>query len=441
MEASAKMYEKIELIAGLDIGTTKTSLIVAERDRHTGEAQIIGVGSARSVGLRKGLIVNFEHVVKSIASALEDAEGMTGIRVDRASVCFSGALTTSITSKGMISLGSTPRQVVEADIQRVIEASLSEISMPNNYCTVHTIPVMYSIDGQRGIDDPLGMTGVRLEVEVQSIMSPTATVQNVINCAERAGISVAGLIVKPLASALGVLTPGEILSGVAVVDIGGGTTGISIYVDGSLKKLSVIQIGGDHITNDIARVLKIPIEAAEEIKKHVSLGEDVDAFDDEIEYAAQGKRGACSAGQVYEVVYNRLEELFEDFVKKELRDIGSILLPSGVVLTGGVAKTYGIAEMVSDVLGMPVRVAGPVESQKMPPGRNGYDYASTAGIIKYVNILEKYPLKFIGPSISFSSTGQQIKTKARREKAESFHPFEAVKSALSTIKRTFKELF
>ncbi len=124
------MYEKIELIAGLDIGTTKTSLIVAERDRHTGEAQIIGVGSARSVGLRKGLIVNFEHVVKSIASALEDAEGMTGISVDRAFVCFSGALTTSITSKGMISLGSTPRQVVEADIQRVIAVSYTHLTLP-----------------------------------------------------------------------------------------------------------------------------------------------------------------------------------------------------------------------------------------------------------------------------------------------------------------------
>ena len=316
---------------------------------------------------------------------------------------------------------------------------MSEISMPNNYCTVHTIPIMYSIDGQRGIDDPLGMTGVRLEVEVQSIMSPTATVQNVINCAERAGISVAGLIVKPLASALGVLTPGEILSGVAVVDIGGGTTGISIYVEGALKKLSVIQIGGDHITNDIARVLKIPIEAAEEIKTCL-FGEDVDAFDEELSTLPKVK-GACNAGQVHEVVYNRLEELFEDFVKKELRDVGSILLPSGVVLTGGVAKTYGIAEMVSDVLGIPVRVAGPMESQKMPPGRNGCEYASTAGIIKYVNILEKYPLKFIGPSISFPSAGQQIKTMARREKAESFHPFEAVKSALSTIKRTFKELF
>ena len=440
------MYEKIDLIAGLDIGTTKTSVIVAEKDRRTGEAQIIGVGSAPSMGLRKGLIVNFEQVVRSISSALEDAESMTGIAVNKAFVCFSGALTTSIISKGMISLGSTPRQVTEVDVQRVIDASLSEISMPNNYCTVHTIPVMYSIDGQKGIDDPLGMTGVRLEVEVQSIMSPTATVQNVVNCAERAGVGVTGLIVKPLASALGVLTPGEITSGVAVVDIGGGTTGVSIYADGALKKLSVIQIGGDHITNDVARVLKIPMEAAEELKKHISLGDDSDAFDEELEFLVQGKRGSCSAAQVHEVVYNRLEELFEDFVNKELRDIGSIMLPSGLVLTGGVAKTNGIADMASEILGMPVRIANPIDGPKMPPGRNGCEYASLAGIIKYVNILEKYPLKFIGPSISFSSNIIAGQTKVKRSKVgveEDHGPGVIVmfKNLLSTIKRTFKELF
>ncbi|HOM98142.1 MAG TPA: cell division protein FtsA [Acetomicrobium sp.] len=435
------MYEKIDLIAGLDIGTTKTSVIVAERDRYTGEAQIIGVGSVPSAGLRKGLIVNFEQVVRSVSYALEDAESMTGIRADSVFVCFSGALTTSITSKGMVSLGSTPRQVTEVDIQRVIEASLSEISMPNNYCTVHTIPVTYSIDGQRGIDDPLGMTGVRLEVEVQSIMSPTATVQNVVNCAERAGVSVAGLVIKPLASALGVLSPGEISSGVAVIDIGGGTTGITIYVDGALKRLTVIQIGGDHITNDIARVLKVPIEVAEELKRYVSLGEDFDAYDEELEFMVQGKRGFCSAGQVHEVAYNRLEELFDDFIKKELRDVGSILLPSGIVLTGGVAKMKGITEMVSEVLNMPVRVANPLDSAKMPPGRNGSEYASLAGIIKYMNIIEKCPFKFIGPSITLTST---ISSKRGRSYGEDVHGLRAIdffKSVLNAIKRTFKELF
>ncbi|NCC58722.1 MAG: cell division protein FtsA, partial [Synergistales bacterium] len=195
------MYKEPEILVGLDLGTSKIAVVVAERDSRFQEAQIIGVGYAPSQGIRKGLIINLEQAVRSVRHAVKDAENMVGFEISEATVSFSGIDVASVTSRGMISLGRTPRQVSISDVERVIEAAQSELSIPSNRVTLHTIPVKYSIDGNSGIDDPLGMTGIRLEMELQSVIIPTTVVQNIINCVETAGVEVNGLVIKSLASA------------------------------------------------------------------------------------------------------------------------------------------------------------------------------------------------------------------------------------------------
>jgi len=342
------VYKEPEILVGLDLGTSKIAVVVAERDSRFQEAQIIGVGYAPSQGIRKGLIINLEQAVRSVRHAVKDAENMVGFEISEATVSFSGIDVASVTSRGMISLGRTPRQVSISDVERVIEAAQSELSIPSNRVTLHTIPVKYSIDGNSGIDDPLGMTGIRLEMELQSVIIPTTVVQNIINCVETAGVEVNGLVIKSLASALGALTDEETRAGVISLCIGGGTTGVALYTDGRPVKLSIIPIGGDHITNDLAYVMKIPISKAEEIKKMVSLAPEGD--EEELDVDVRGKTKTFNSREASEVVNCRLEELFGEHVIHQLSDYTLHMFPAGVVLSGGVAKTPGVEFFASELL-------------------------------------------------------------------------------------------
>ena len=335
------MYKEPEILVGLDLGTSKIAVIVAERDSRFQEAQIIGVGFAPSQGIRKGLIINLEQAVRSVRQAVKDAQNMVGFEITEATVSFSGLDVASVTSKGMVSLGRTPRQVSIADVERVIEAAQSELSIPTNRLTLHTIPVKYSIDGNSGIDDPLGMTGIRLEMELQSVIIPTTVVQNIINCVESAGVEVNGLVIKSLASALGALTDEETRAGVISLCIGGGTTGLALYTDGRPVKLAVIPIGGDHITNDLAYIMKIPISKAEEIKKMVSLS-DEENEEQELDVDVRGRTKTFNIREASEVVTCRLEELFTEYVSHQIAEYSLHMFPAGIVLSGGVANTPGI---------------------------------------------------------------------------------------------------
>lgn len=306
------MYREPEIIVGLDLGTSKIAVVVAERDSRFQDAQIIGIGLAPSQGIRKGLIVNLEQAIQSVRMAVQDAEKMVGFEIGEATVAFSGIDAASVTSRGMVSLGRVPRQVGIQDIERVIEAAQSELAVPSNRVTLHTIPVKYSLDGNSGIDDPLGMTGIRLEIELQSVIAPTSVIQNIINCVESAGITVNGLVIKSLASALGSLTDEEMRTGAVSICIGGGTTGVAMFADGRPVRLSVIPIGGDHITNDLAYVLKIPISKAEEIKQQVSLFPEENK--EALEVEARGRTKTLNAEDVVDVISCRLEELLVDYV-------------------------------------------------------------------------------------------------------------------------------
>jgi len=437
------VYKEPEILVGLDLGTSKIAVVVAERDSRFQEAQIIGVGYAPSQGIRKGLIINLEQAVRSVRHAVKDAENMVGFEISEATVSFSGIDVASVTSRGMISLGRTPRQVSISDVERVIEAAQSELSIPSNRVTLHTIPVKYSIDGNSGIDDPLGMTGIRLEMELQSVIIPTTVVQNIINCVETAGVEVNGLVIKSLASALGALTDEETRAGVISLCIGGGTTGVALYTDGRPVKLSIIPIGGDHITNDLAYVMKIPISKAEEIKKMVSLAPEGD--EEELDVDVRGKTKTFNIREASEVVTCRLEELFGEHVIHQLSDYTLHMFPAGVVLSGGVAKTPGIEFFASELMNLPVRIAEPLDMYQMPPGRNDCEYTTVAGIVRYMTSKERNPYRFIETPISQlrsgSSFGPLQPPPGKNARKPANLSREGFRGVVEYIKKSVKELF
>jgi cell division protein FtsA len=397
MKTSASAaYRGSEYLVGLDLGTSKITVVVAEREGQYGEAQIIGIGQAPSTGIRKGQIVNIDQTVKSLRRAIEDAENMVGENLSEATVAFSGANVQSIKTKGMISLGKAPRSVIKFDIERVIESAQTDLSVPGGKMILHTIPVEYSLDGTSGIDDPLGMSGMRLNIELMSIIVPVAVVQNVKNCVTRAGLDVSGLVIKPLASALGTLTPEESVVGSAVVDFGGGTCGVSVFLEGRPKHLAVISVGGEHITNDIAVVLKIPTNKAEEIKRDLSLFSDTPPGQpNSLEFEYMGRNYTCPLDKLIDVVQCRVEELFSVYIKNEITASSVASLPGGLIITGGGSKSAGIEQYLSKIVNMPVRVSLPLDSGRMPPSRNGVEYTCAAGIIRYVLEKERDPLKYI----------------------------------------------
>jgi cell division protein FtsA len=440
-------YRDPEVLVGLDLGTSKVTVVVAERDGPTGEAQIIGMGQAPSHGIRKGLIVNLDQSVRSLRQAIVDAENMVGLDLSDATVSFSGGDVKSVRTKGMISLGRAPRTVMQFDIERVIEAAQANVAVPNNQMILHTIPVEYSLDGNSGIDDPLGMTGMRLDIDLESVIVPTATVQNVYNCVEKAGLAVNGFVIKPLASALGVLTPEESMAGAAVVDIGGGTCGVAVFSGDRPKHLAVVSVGGDHITNDVASVLKMPLNKAEEIKKEVDLmpcDEDLDGASPDFEY--MGRNYSYSMRELTDIVQCRVEELFSTLVGNEIAMSGVTMLPAGLVITGGGAKSAGIDQYLSGVMNIPVRVSLPLDSNRMPPGRNGPEFTCAAGIIRYALEQERDPFRYLEQSLDqLKNSGIVSGGKAQRSGDQSEErdrePLFGGKNITQYLKDLLKELF
>jgi cell division protein FtsA len=381
------------LLVGLGVGTTKISVIMAERDPRSREAvQIIGIGSAPSQGIRKGLIVNLDQAVRSVREALRSAENIVGSELSEAMVSFSAVDVASVMTSGMVSIGRPPRPIRVDDVNRVIEAAQSELSIPEDKMPLHTIPVRYSIDGNFGIDDPLGMTGMRLEMELQTITVPMTQVHNMVNCVRTAGIAAGGLVIKPLSASLGALTDDEARAGAISLSMGGGTTGLAFYREGRPIKIGVVPIGGDHITNDLAHVLGLNLKRAEELKKRIF----IDGDDDFSVYETKKQAGKVIDPNVaLEVIGCRLEELFSEYVLPMIPDHEPKQFPGGIVLSGGVAKTPGIDALLSNIFKMPVRVAEPTEYCQMPPGRGDTSYVNAVGTIRYILTKERNPYKFI----------------------------------------------
>lgn len=346
------------IIVGLDIGTSKVVCLVGQVELD-GTIEIIGIGSHKSNGLRKGVVVNIESTVQSIQRAVEKAELMSGCEIRTVHVGIAGSHISSLNSQGAASIRN--REVQQADIDRVIEAAQA-VPLPADQKVLHVLPQDYIIDNQEGVLEPLGMSGVRLEAKVHIVTCAVNALQNIEKCIQRCNLDVESVVLEQLASSYAVLTKDEKDLGVALVDIGGGTADIAIYTNGTIKHTAVIPIAGDQVTNDIAMAFSTPTAHAEEIKiKYACAKSTLASPDSIIKVQSVGDRGmrdlSCQA--LAEVVEPRYDELF-GFVLNELRRSGYLdMLAAGIVLTGGTSKIEGAVELAEEVFHMPVRVGAP----------------------------------------------------------------------------------
>ncbi|MEE9524778.1 MAG: cell division protein FtsA, partial [Thermodesulfovibrionales bacterium] len=344
-----------ELIVGLDVGTTKICVIVGEvRGDHI---DILSVGKAPSTGLRKGVVLNIDTTVDSIRKAVHDAESAAGVDIKAVYVGIAGGHIKSFSSYGAV--GIKNREVSEQDIEKAIEAARA-VYVPLDREVLHIIPFEYSIDGQGGIMNPVGMSGVRLESKVQIVTGAVSAVQNLIKCCKKADLEVVDIVLEPLASSVAVLSDEEKEHGVILVDIGGGTTDITFYEKGALRQTSVIAIGGNHVTNDISVGLRLPSHEAERIKTEFASAIPLGNEKEEIEIKIAGRDMQLIPKQyLTEIVNPRCEELL-NIVNDEIKAFGGLELATyGVVLTGGASMLKGLDTMTEAVLGLPVRLGGP----------------------------------------------------------------------------------
>lgn len=354
--------ENRDLIVGLDIGTSKVCAIVARRDaENPKDVHILGVGHSPSDGLNRGVVVNIEKTVRSIERAIEGARSQSGVAIDSVIVGIAGDHIQSFPSRGVVTI-SDPEQVVSRnDVDRLLEDA-QKISLPSDRRILHVIPQEYIIDGQDGISDPVGMSGLRMEANVHVITGLVTAAQNIYRCVERAGLAVEDIVLEPLASSYAVIDEDEREVGVGLIDIGGGTTDIAVFEDGTIRHTSVIGIAGQMVTNDIRKGLGIIGEQAERIKRDYGYAYGAMILNDE-SFMIPGIGGRkpleISKSMLARIIQPRMEEILE-FALAEIQRSGYLRhLSAGVVLTGGGSLLRGAAELAQEVLGMPVKIGIP----------------------------------------------------------------------------------
>ncbi|MFO7867076.1 MAG: cell division protein FtsA [Candidatus Aminicenantes bacterium] len=372
-------------IVGFDIGTKKIAAIIGEITEEK-KIEIIGIGNCESRGLRKGVVVNLDTTVEAIKKAQEEAELMAGVEIDSGFIGISGAHIKSFNSRGVIAVSGKNREITREDINRVIDQSKA-VSIPPDRDVIHIIPQEFVVDEQDGIKDPLGMSGIKLEVNVHIVTGAVTSVQNLKTCLARAGIEIEQIVLNQIATSQAVLTHDEMELGVGLIDIGGGTTEVAIFERGSLWYTSVIPIGGDNFTNDIAVGLRTPIPEAEKIKKKFGcvsspLVEDQDTI--EVPSVGRGKKPRILSRQLLaEIIQPRAEEIFR-LVDNDIKRMGyEKSLNSGVLLTGGTALLEGLEEVAEGVFDLPVRRGDPAGIGGLVDRVNTPDYATAVGLILY----------------------------------------------------------
>ena len=373
---------KQSISCGLDIGSSKVSVCIGTIS--DGNVDILGLGKAACSGVRKGVIVDVEETVTAISTALEEAERMCDCQVESVVVGVGGAHIESSISRGVIAVSKNDGEISEADVIRVIEAAKAVPNQPNRE-VLHVIPKTFTVDGQAGIADPVGMSGIRLEVDTNVISGSLAAIKNVSRSASQAGLLISDMVFSPLASAKIMLTKQQREIGAMLIDIGAGTTSYAIYEEGELIHCGVLPIGSGHITNDIAIGLRTNINLAEliKIKYGYASPEKIDDKE-EINLSSfdKSETGTASVKYIAEIIEARLNEIFV-LIRDELRGINREgMLPAGVVLTGGGAKLEGIAEMVKDILRLPTQVGKPVfPLTGVVDNLNDPVYATSAGLM------------------------------------------------------------
>jgi cell division protein FtsA len=368
------------LIVGLDIGTSKVVAVVAEV-LPDGRHEVIGLGQHESKGLKKGVVVNIESTVESIQRALEEAELMADCQIRNVWIGIAGSHIRSFNSRGMVAIKD--KEVTAADVARAIETARA-VNIPTDQQLLHTIPQEFIVDSQEGVREPIGMSGVRLEVKVHIVTGAVSAVQNVIKCVRRCGLEVTDWILQGRASADAVLTADEKELGVVLVDIGGGTTDVAIFTEGAIRHTTVLPIGGDQITNDIAMALRTPTAEAEEIKVLYGIAKQVLADPgDTFDVPGLGDRGPrpLSRQALAAVIEPRVEELFA-LVHEVVRESGfEEVLSSGIVITGGSALMPGMCELAEDIFLKPARVGDPDYHGQLSDVVRSPRYATVLGLL------------------------------------------------------------
>lgn len=375
------MGKKDSLVVGLDIGTTKICTVVGEM--ADGQVNVIGLGTFPSKGLRKGVVVNIESTVQSIKKAVEEAELMADCHITSVYAGIAGGHIKGINSHGVIAIKN--KEITEKDKNRVIDAA-SAVAMPMDREIIHVIPQEFIVDDQDGIRDPVGMSGVRLEGRVHIVTGAITSAQNIIKCANRAGLDVDDIVLEQLGSSEAVLTPEERELGAAIVDIGGGTTDLVIFSNGAIKHTAVFSMAGSHITHDISVGLRTPVEEAEKIKIRYGCAlTSLVRKDETIEVPSVGGRKprVLSRQMLAEIIEPRVEEILV-LVRDELVKMGyGNLLASGIILTGGSAILEGVPELAEQIFNLPVRRGTPIGIGGLVDLVNSPVYATGVGLVLY----------------------------------------------------------
>lgn len=370
-----------EIVVGLDLGTTKVSAVVGEVDADG--ITILGVGNVPCRGLRKGVVSNIEWTMRSVREAIEAAQTMAGVEIKTVYAGIAGSHIRSQVSDGVCAISG--REVTRTDLDRVLEGARA-IPVDADRMILHALPREYVVDAQDGIRDPVGMSGVRLQVRVNLVTAATSCVQNVIRCVERCGLSVADVVLEPLASADAVLSEDEKEIGVAVIDIGGGTTDLLLYADGGIAHTSVIPAGGNNITSDVAAGLRTPMAEAERLKRNYgcALGRMI-SDEEEIEVPGVGGHSPRRVARrlLSDIIEPRVDEIFAE-ARRRIEETGLLeQVSSGCVLTGGAALMEGMVECAEEILGMPVRLGFPVGVKGIVQLVQGPQYATGVGLLRY----------------------------------------------------------
>ena len=368
---------------GIDVGTSKVAALIGEISRD-GRLTILGHGTVAASGLKKGVVVNIDQTVRSIADAVERAERLSGFKIDRAFVGVGGQHVESQNSTGQVAVTAHHREVMRQDIDRAIEVARA-VSIPSNRDVLHVERRGFTVDGQEGVKDPLGMSALRLEVQTHIVTGSATALQNLTKCVSQAGVTIDELVVNSLASAEAVLSETEKELGVAVADIGAGTIDLALFADGSPLHTSVLPVGGNNVTNDVAIGLKTTLQVAEDLKikngtadlRGIEEGEQIP-----VSVLGDDAGRTVDRLEVCRIIEARVREMFE-LLRNEMRRSGHGMLPAGVILTGGGSQLAGTAEVGRDVLEMPVRIAAPSGITGLTDTILTPVYATSVGLLRW----------------------------------------------------------
>jgi cell division protein FtsA len=371
------------VLVGIDVGTSKVCALIGEIGRD-GRLTVIGHGTVPSAGLKKGAVVNIDQTVRSIRDAVERAERLSGWKIDKAFVGVGGSQIESLNSTGQVAVTAHTREVAREDIRRAIEVARA-VAIPSNREVLHVERRGFIVDGQEGVKDPLGMSALRLEVETHIVTAPQTAIQNLMKCVAQAGVKIDELVVNALASAEAVANETERELGVAVADIGAGTIDLAMFNEGSPFHTSVLPVGGNFVTNDIAIGIKTSLPVAEELKiRHGTCDLREIADDEEISVSVLGEEAGRTVSrlEVCQIIESRMRETFE-LLAAEMRGAGAGMLPAGIILTGGGAQLAGLAELGREVLAMPVRVVAPSGVAGLTDSILTPAYATGIGLLRW----------------------------------------------------------